>query len=151
MESVRIEGAGDVSLLTDGVERPVDGVDHAYVCEPGQAVVFTLPEPRFLSALRIVMDSDLNRETFPEGIEYSFKTFPMKCHVRLGAANVCVPKTILRAFDVYADGERIATENENYQRLVRVPIGRTVREVRFVPRETWGCSQVRLYALELMA
>lgn len=151
MAAARIEGAGDVSLLTDGVERPVDGQDHAYVCAPGEAITVTLPEKQTVGSLRLITDSDLNRETFPEGIEHNFRTYPMKCHVRLGAVDVCVPKTILRAFDVYADGELIYSEENNYQRLVRVPIGRAVREVRLVPRGTWGCPDVRLYALELMA
>ena len=151
MEGARLGGTGDVSLLTDGVERPVDGVDHAYVCAPGEAITVTLPERAMVSCLRFVTDSDLDRQTFPEGIEHNFRTYPMKCHVRLGAADVCVPKTILRAFDVYADGELVFSENNNYQRLVRVPIDRAVRELRLGHRVTVGCPDVRLYALELMA
>lgn len=150
MQTVNITGSGDVSMLTDGVERPVDGVDHAYVCHPGEEIRLTLPQPTQLSALRMVTDSDLNRETFPENIEHNWKIFPMKCHVRLGAADVRVPATILRDFEVYADGRLVCAETNNYQRLVKIPLNLTAKEIILVPRATWGAEQVRLYALELM-
>lgn len=150
MKTVKISGSGDLSKLVDGVERPVNGVDHAYACRSGEAITFTLPEARSLHYLRLVTDSDLNRETFPEGCEYNWKIYPMKCNIRLGAPDLCVPKTILRSFEVYADGKLVCSVENNYQRLVKIPLELSAREIRFVPKETWGWDTIRIYALELI-
>lgn len=143
-------GSGDLSKLTDGVERPVDGTDHAYVCAPGEEIRFTLPQPMKIGSLRLITDSDLNRDTFREGCDENYKVFPMKCHIHLEAPDLNVPSTILREFEVYADGRLIYKESNNYQRLVKIPVNTTAKELRFIPGRTWGSKMVRIYALELM-
>lgn len=150
MRKVQITGSGNVSALIDGIERPVNGEDHVDACRPGGELVVTLPEPCNVRSLRLITDSDLNRETFPEGVEQSRKEFPMKCNIRLDRASLTVPNTILREFDVYADDQLIFSEKNNYQRLIRIPLGLTAREICLVLKSTWGKEEIRFYALELM-
>ena len=43
----------------------------------------------------------------------------------------------------------IHREENNYQRLVYVPIHEKVKRLKFVPKETWGAENVRIFSMEL--
>ncbi|MCD8067940.1 MAG: FAD-dependent oxidoreductase [Lachnospiraceae bacterium] len=143
----------DMGVLTDGVERRVKGVDHAWEGRPGQELVITLPQSGYADALRLVFDCDLNRDPW-EHLGYAGRRYTMRCNIFKDAEPVSVPATILRAWQVWVDDgsgvwELADEENNNYQQLRMIPLRRKVRRVKFVPLKTWGCETVRLYAMEL--
>lgn len=147
-------GGRDAGILLDGVERRVDGADHAWEGEMEEEIWITLPKPRAVSGLRIVYDSDLNRSTW-ENQKWYVKRYPMKCNVFLDDKPVSVPGTILRSYEVFADKgngiwETVFHEQNNYQQLQVIPLNCTVKRVKFVPLRTWGYAKARLYALELL-
>lgn len=148
--SAVITGEGDVSKLTDGIARHVGTEDHAYTAPLETPITAVWTAPVFVQKLRIILDSDINRETFPKSWESNWKTYPMRCNIRLESPDLFVPKTLLRRFEVYADGELIASVENNYQRLVNIAINREVSEIQIVPLETWGVDEARIYDMELL-
>ena len=110
-----------VLVLLDGLERCIDGTDHAWEGKYGAGLILTLPEPRRAESLRLVFDSDLNRDTWKNQRWY-VKRYPMKCNSFLDDEPVSVPGTILRSFEVWTDvgdgtWEKVCEETENYRQL----------------------------------
>ncbi|HIS55513.1 MAG TPA: FAD-dependent oxidoreductase [Candidatus Fimimorpha excrementavium] len=144
----------DASVLMDGVERMVDGIDHAWEGTTGDELILTLPQKRAVRFLRLVMDSDLNRTTWKEQKWYIQK-FPTKCNIFLDDKPVTVPGTILKSYEVwldYGDGTFVPFKevNNNYQRLNKIPIGKQIKRLKLIPREVWSGCRVRLYAMEVL-
>ena len=78
----------------------------------------------------------------------------MRHNIRLCHVKSHMPQTVVRDFDVtftLADGTTVTQQvRGNHQRLVRIPCGKTVRAVRVTLLETWGFSECRLFAFDLM-
>ncbi len=137
-------------LLRDGVERIVDGVDHAAVGGKGCYVRYDLPEPSAIQAIRLVFDSDLNRETLPD----VDRSRPMRHNILLQHGRTYVPKTIVRDFTVVVgttDGVTAYYMRDNHQRLCALPMQcDDVRYVSVILHDTWGADLCRLYAFDVM-
>lgn len=156
MEGARITcGGREVPVLLDGLERSLEGTDHAWEGEHGEELILTLPQPRHAESLRLVFDSDLNRDTW-ENQKWYVKRYPMKCNSFLDDEPVSVPGTLLRAFEIWMDAgegtwEKVCDETENYRQIRFLPLKRTVKRVKLVPKASWGTGKARLYAMELTA
>ena len=118
----------------------------------GDAVSYAFDAPRRVESVRLVFDSDLNRETLPasEG----------ERHLNMAACRSaawepsCVPRTLVRAFrleGVTPEGKTVtlAHEANNYQRLRRLPVGQRLTAVRFIPESTWGAPRAGLFAFDV--
>lgn len=156
MDGVRITcGGREVPVLLDGMERCLEGTDHAWEGTCGSELILTLPEPRRAASLRLVLDSDLNRDTW-ENQRWYVKRYPMKCNSFLDDEPVSVPGTILRAFEVWTDAgdgtwKKVCEETENYRQLRFLPLNRILKRVKLVPKASWGGGNARVYAIELIA
>ena len=154
MKGARITcGREPADILTDGLERRIDGIDHAWEGMPGDELILTLPEARYAGILRLVFDCDLNRKSW-ENAHWYLKRYAMKCNTFRDDQPVLVAQTIVRAFNVDVDEgdgiwKPILTETENYQYLQKIRIGRLIKRVRLICRQTWGSKTVRLYAMGL--
>ena len=76
----------------------------------------------------------------------------MKCHIALKEEKVSVPATITKAFEVWIEEEEgkwrlLRVQDNNYRRLVRIPVKRRIRGIRWIPKETWGHEKVRVFRL----
>lgn len=65
-----------------------------------------------------------------------------------------VPASLVKNFRVdYRDASgqwhKLAQAENNYRRLVRMPVAATAQAVRFVPEATWGSEAVRVFAWEI--
>lgn len=147
-KSFEITAKSDISALKDGINRPVNGIDHAFIGEIGEEILFTAQNPVYVEYLNLICDSDLDRKSFGDDCRREFKTYPMRCHVRLNTPDLKVPDTIISDFDVYADGELIVSVCDNYQRLVKIPVNKSVKTIKFIPKRTHGADKVRIYSLE---
>ena len=147
---------GDPEPLRNGIDRPIKNGegwdDNSWSCQPGGYVQYDFGKTVKLSEARIVFDSDLNRRGKGEAscnIEKNIlSNFPLDQPART------VPPTIVKAFRIEAlleDGEwhAVAREDNNYQRLVRVPLDCEARAVRLVPVSTWGADICKLFAFEV--
>ena len=153
MERVHVEApCENPELLWDGTDRDIGDEPHGCWLEKGSAVTFTLEEPEWISEIRIVFDSDLERESC-DGHEI-LKKYPMLCNRFLNMEPFGFPKTMVRAFEVqYQDdaGNWISAteETQNIQRLVRKPLGVRTRGVRLLLKQTWGAEKVHLFGCEI--
>ena len=127
--------------------------DHLWTGDLDKEILVELEAPLYVKKLRMVFDSDLNRATWDDQKWY-IKMYPAVCNRFLDDKPVKVPKTLLRAYDVYADNgegewKLIHREENNYQRLVYVPIHEKVKRLKFVPKETSGAENVRIFSMDL--
>ncbi len=155
LEAELTGGGTGLENLRDGIDRPREGNDHAWYGRRGDAVCYWFAVPQTIRAVRMVFDSDLNRDSLPEP-ERGLKRNMF--HNRLLACQPsCVPPTMVRAYRVTAvtgDGKRItlAEEKNNIHRLQvhRVDVsGCVALELKIL--ETWGQEEVRVFAFEAVA
>jgi len=139
-----------VSALTrradvGGCEQLRDGHDraNAWTGPLGTAITFRWPVAERIGGLRLVFDSDLSNPK------------RMPCSYPLKTPRAGVPATMIRKFRVEAQGrdgrwQVIYRAEDNYQRLVRVPLGVTAQALRVVPEETWGVPEARIFSMDVL-
>ncbi|MDH7570380.1 MAG: hypothetical protein QHJ73_12440, partial [Armatimonadota bacterium] len=78
----------------------------------------------------------------------------MPCAYRPSDPFYTVPPSLVRTFRL--EGQRsdgawhtIARVEENHQRLVRVPLKKTVAAIRFVPEATWGAEHAHVFSWDV--
>ena len=130
---------GDPEPLRDGVNRPVGDELHAWVCKPGDSVAYVFDVERDTQQVTLVLDSALD-ENIAMSLHYS------------GMLRA-VPEVTPRAFRIEGlcgdSWDTLARIEDNHQRLVRVPIQRRLRGVRYTLEETWGAPSSRMFAFYL--
>lgn len=152
-QNARLSGDGlELEALRDGVDRPREGKAHAWLGTIGDQITYTFKEPVDLHRIRLVADSDLNRDSLPEPENRMARSM---FHNRL---KICqpsyVPKTLIKAFRItarFADGSErmIAEETANHNRLWRCAVElKDCVSITLTPLETWGYETVRLFAFE---
>lgn len=130
---------GDPEPVRDGVNRPVKGDGHAWTHRPGDWLAYTFDAPRRVREVTLLLDSALERNP-----AMSFHQPPRPDQL-YGVPDV-MPKTFrLEGLigDRWTDLHRVTG---NYQRLVRLPVGREISGLRYTLEETWGAPHTLLYA-----
>ena len=135
--------SGDPEPLRNGLDRPLDGADNGWACRPGEWVMYRWDRPVHLARARLIVDSDLNR-----------KLKNMPCRFDLNAPLRHTPETVTRAFRLEAlaaDGawHTVARVDDNWQRLVRLPLDVTTEAIRLIPEATWGAPEAHLFAFDV--
>ncbi len=128
---------GDPGVLRNGVDRPVADEDNGWFAPLGEWVEYRFGSPVSLREARIVFDSDLNRMDTSRGITAR----NMRSFYALDADPWHVPETLVRGFRLEAQGTAgewrvVLREENNYQRLVRIPLEIEAEAVRIVPEAT---------------
>lgn len=152
-QTARLDGDGrHLDALLDGVDRPVGADAHAWFARKGDTAWLHLEAPADIRRVRLVFDSDLNRETLPS-LEYELNRNMF--HNRLLAQEPShPPKTLVKAYRVKAlleDGtERVLAEvGDNHQRLRKHAVEARVKSVALELVETWGLEEVRVFGFEV--
>lgn len=122
----------NTELIRNGFERKEEN------CYKGNLVTFSFDKPEEINEIRLVFDSDLNRE---------YDNMP--CNYPLEQPKYKLPATLVKAYRIYADGELIAEENNNYQRLRYHKISATAKELKIEFTETWGSDECRIFAVDI--
>lgn len=151
----RAELSGDgqnLACLRDGIDRDRPGMEHAWCGKVGDQIRYSFKSRKTIQKIRLVLDSDLNRQTLPYPENRINRNM---FHNRLKKYKASyVPKTMLKAFRItahYADGTSrvVVEEKNNYHRLcvyhVRIA---DCTALSFEPLETWGSQAVRVFAFE---
>ena len=147
-------GAGSIDdVSTDGYERIVNGVDHAWEAEKGCQIIAHAAEKVFIDTIRLVSDSDLNRETYRDYGE-EIRKFPIHCQLFTDEKELVLPKTLVRSFCVLGDqgdGEWkcIFSEENNIRRMVQVDVHGAYARMKLEFTETWGYDRIRIYGLDV--
>ena len=147
-KSAKVESNGEYTdNLFNGHERNFGETENGWIGNKGDYVSFTLDAPKKVDHVRFVFDSFLNRK--PVG-NYHHNS---DANVRLNREPIVPPYTLVKEFDItvkLADGtEEVIKVPNNYQRLVKVPVGKEVTEVKVNFNETWGAEKAHVFAVEL--
>lgn len=129
----------DAYMLRDGLDR-----NNPYTAENGTGVSFSFGKPEFVNSVRIVFDSDLDRTTLPG--DACERQHSMRCNVNTNSPTMTMPKTLCKSFIIEGtdeDGEIIDlwAEDCNTNRLVIVPVVRTLRAITVTALSNWGGSE----------
>ena len=126
-------------IVRDGIER---GEEHLWTGKAGDSVAYTFDAPTEISGIRLVFDSDLNRNWHN-----------MPCGYPLEEETQYLPNTLVRDYQIVltlADGtQRVIEKKDNYKRFVTLPVGETVLAAELRPLTTWGSSEYRVFDFEL--
>ncbi|MDD6039833.1 MAG: FAD-dependent oxidoreductase [Clostridia bacterium] len=148
-----LEGDGTgLEALRDGIDRQREQDEHAWKGRVGDQITYRFDRPACITHIRLVMDSDLDRETLPRNERLLNRNL---FHNRLLTNELSfVPPTLVKAYRVIAqlaDGScRVVLEvRDNHHRLRRHALdlpGCVSLTLQIL--ETWGREQVRLFAFE---
>lgn len=152
-QSAALSGDGTgLECLRDGTDRPRGGDSHAWTGKIGDVITYTFAEPSSIKRIRIVTDSDLNRDTLPEPENRMERNM---FHNRpKGLKPSHMPTTVLRAFRLsarFANGSEcvLAEESNNHNRLWRCYVNADdCIALSLTPLATWGAEIVRIFAFE---
>jgi hypothetical protein len=131
---------GDPEPLRDGITRPVGDEGHYWLARPGDWVAYDFERPTRVEEATLVLDSALDR--LMPGVSH----YPLREGQLLN-----VPPTMPKALGieglVNGDWRGLWRADNNYQRLVRVPIGCEVDGLRLTIESTWGAPKTRVFAV----
>lgn len=138
--------------LRNGFDRPIGDADNGCALALGQSVSYAFAQAVHVGRVRIVWDSDLNRETLPEA---ECKLNRNMIHNRpLGWPDSYPPKTLTRAYKiegVMADGTKalLYETSENHQRLNFIELDAWAKELILTPLSTWGSAACHLFSFDV--
>jgi hypothetical protein len=142
--------AEDPEVLRSGIDRPTGKESNSLLFKPGGFAEYELEKPAWVNRVRLVFDSDLNRETQREGSIYKR---PMYSIYYPATLDTYMPKTMVRSFNLVltrADGtQKTISVNENRRRLVRVDINADIKNVRLEVLSTWGKAEAGVFSFEI--
>lgn len=133
--------SGDPEPVRDGIVRQVGADPHCWTASPGEWIAYRFEEPTEVGAAELVLDSGMDELIT---LTWMHGRTPM---MRMPAASV--KRFRLEARTGSGDWEPVAVVEENHARHLRVPVGRTLTELRFVLDETWGAEASRVYGFSL--
>lgn len=154
---------GDCSALLNGIDRCIWGCDNGYFGKTNKAITYTLDQPALVRGVRLVLDSDLNREHTegnPDGLNTSSVLFFPYSHQQ---TTFGFPKCLIKHYKIEVQDESGRWETavevkENHQRFIRHSLNITAKAVRFVPfstyfselkTEDYGSSVAHLFNFEI--
>lgn len=138
--------------LRNGLDRPIDGAYNGCQFARGGWAQYDFGAPVRLGRVRLVLDSDLNRETEPEPI---FRLKRGMIHNRpLNWPDCCVPRTLARAYrleGVAEDGSLfpLVEVSDNHQRLRVHDLDARACGVRLTLLDTWGREQCGVFSFDV--
>lgn len=153
LQASLVSEAVNTENLRDGMDRARNGWDHGVFLTLGKRVEYRLKEAAFVEKIRLVFDSDLNRNTFP------------KCERELGRSMLAnrplnwpegyVPPTMTKAYTLAWQDEQeqwheLCAVTENHCRLRVHQLKQKAKAVCFIPYETYGCAESHVFAFEIM-
>ncbi len=133
---------GDCSAILNGIDRRIWGVDNGYFGKTNKAITYTFDEAVQINGVRLVFDSDLDREYTegnPDGLHTSSVLFFPSSH---NNTSFGFPKCLIKSYAVEVMDEngiwkRIIDEKDNHQRFVKHKIDQKAKAVRFIPLSTY--------------
>ncbi len=134
----------DVEILRSGLERQLNGESNCFTCDFGTSIEYTFDTPVTVSSARIVFDSDLVNNLKQ-----------MRCHYPKNQPDAELPETLVKEFALEIlpaesdEWEEVSYCEDNYKRLVKIPVNRKVSAVRLIPEASWGGNKARIFAFDV--
>lgn len=139
----------DKEILFNGIERPrtISG-ENSITFEVGSELTFDFDKSESISTLRLCFDPDFERYSISDN--YKMRIYAMKLHTGKDFVPVRVAKTLVKSFIVYADETEIARVENNYKRLVKIPLNVKAKQIKIKWLETNGDDLVKLFAVDFI-
>lgn len=137
-------------ILFSGIERPRfenDEGNKIQLCK-GDCIEFSYDQKMHIDTLRIQFDLDYKRQSVSPNMKMQW--FAQKLHQGLDFVPMKVADTIVKDFEVYADGDLIYTDHNNYHSLAKVKIDKDVQNICVKFNETWGAEKINVYACDFI-
>ena len=129
-------------VLRNGLDRDYAGEDNGWTGKAGEYVEYTFAAPTHVERVRLVLDSNLNR---------NYHNMP--CVFRLEEPRYKLPETLLKSYEIVGicDGVETVLERveNNRRRLVYHTVGRQLDAIRVVPLATWGAEDYRIFSMDV--
>lgn len=143
--------ADNAEALRNGLDRPIGADDNGCHIPLGASVAYDFGRPVRVGRVRLILDSDLNRDTLTSLDRKLCRNMP---HNRpLDWPDSYVPKTMLKSYrleGVTADGRTIVLHEEenNYQRRNFIELDAEITALRLTPLSTWGAEDAHIFSFD---
>ena len=100
--------------------------------------------------MRIVFDSDFTRSDFADS---KLKLFPLQCYNSLGEVRAETPTSLVKDFvvEIKIEGSWEKIEiNDNFQRLLYIPVEKEIEGVCFYGIETHGKEKINVFSIDII-
>lgn len=126
-------------VIRNGIDR---GEENLWIGEKGEHISYCLEDDVDIREIRLVFDSDLNREYHN-----------MPCNYPLVQKKFKLPTTLIKEYKIEgtnSKGEKFTISvSDNHSRFVRHHIDWKVKKISFIPISTHGCEKFRLFDFEI--
>ena len=133
---------GDCSALLNGLDRRIWGNDNGYFGKTNKAITYTFDEPKYVAGVRLVFDSDLDREYTdgnPDALHTSSTLFyPKSYHnTTFGFPKCLIKHYRIQVMDASGCWNTVIDIPDNHRRFVKHQINMTTKAVRLIPISTY--------------
>jgi len=140
------ESEGDVNVLRSGIDRGIGNDENYFTADFGSYIEYHFDKPTIVNEVRIIFDSNVR--------DMAIKRMP--CTYPKDGYNIELPETLVKEFAVKIqkkkdsnDWKEVAYVEDNFQRLVRIPVNEKVTAVRLIPEASWGAETARIFAFDV--
>lgn len=135
-------------MLFNGIDRPRDeNQQNSILLEKQGCLDFAYDIPVEIHKIRIQFDLDYSRQSV--SVNKKMRWFAQKLNQGLDFQPMQVAATLVKSFEVYADGELVYQTDKNYHSLVKIPVNRKAKNISIRFKETWGSEKVNLFACDI--
>ncbi len=139
VSELTIKAECSAEVIRNGVDR---GEENLWTGEKNDVIEYRFDKDTNISEIRLVFDSDLNRDYHN-----------MPCNYPLVQKKFKLPDTLIKEYKVLGIAEsgeiKEVYVNTNHQRFVKHSVDWSVKTVRFVPISTFGSEIFRLFDFEI--
>ncbi len=154
---------GDASALLNGIDRRIWGNDNGYYGKTNKAISYTFESPVRISGVRLVFDSDLDREYTdgnPDALHTSSTLFYPKSYdnTTFGFPKCLIKRYKIEVMDELGEWRTEIEVTDNHQRFVKHELDVVTKGVRLIPISTYhserktndyGSSTAHLFNFEI--
>lgn len=149
----RLTGEAEgVEAVRNGIDRSLNGEDNGAWLPLGKPLTYSLDVPAYVEEVRLVFDSDLNRDTVSEKDKRLNRN--MLANRPLDWPDMALPPVMTRAYELWWQDEAgrwrlFVRETNNRGRLRRHGLRRLAQGVRLIPLAACGAEACHLFAFEI--
>ncbi len=126
-------------VVRNGIDR---GENNLWIGNKGDTISYSFSVDQDINEIRLVFDSDMNR-----------KYHNMPCSYPLVQTDFKLPTTLIKKYKIEgedSDGNLYTlTVENNHLRFVKHCVNWKVKKLTFIPLETNGCTDFRLFSFEI--
>ena len=133
---------GDARALLNGIDRRIFGNDNGYFGKTNKAITYTFDSPTRISGVRLVFDSDLDREYTdgnPDALHTSSTLFFPKSYrnTTFGFPKCLVRHYKIELMDENGNWSTAVEVTDNHRRFVKHFLNVKAKAVRLIPLSTY--------------